>query len=117
MACEKGSVTTGIGKATVYVCTSTDSNNVNVTIEGSADKIDVYGYIRLHLEVLSTSGNAWVRASSKDAGLWDESKGKKNASLPSSHTSGTKMRVLAEFFNKSNYTERFGSAESPMFTR
>lgn len=118
MACQKNSVKTGIGYATAYVCTSSTSSQVNVSLEGQAgEDIAIQTYVQLILEE-ANNYEAWIPVATKNAGFWEDSSAAKfHGSISKSSPSGTLQRVIVKFFTDKNYTNQWATASSPVFER
>lgn len=118
MACTKNTVRTGVGHATVYVCVSSTSSRVNVSLEGQAgENIAIHTYAQFILEE-ANQYDAWIPVATKNAGLWDDSTvGKLHGYLSESSPTGTIQRVVVKFFTNSNYTGQWATASSNAFER
>lgn len=118
MACTKGSVTTGASKPTINTCVSISGSTVNVSLEGSKTEAwPFYGYVRLILQVESSSSDGWVQVTSKNAGFWNSKTANLNSGFTQVGYSGKTMRVVPEFYDNSNYTGKCQSDAEHVFYR
>ncbi len=111
MACTKGYVTTGASQPTIHLCVTTNSMDVNASLEGvRSESWPFVGYVKFSLYREATNSDAWTHVATLNGGYWaNSSAAKKNITFRNIGQPGKTMRVVAAFYYNSNYTDSAGS--------